>query len=163
MKRIAWLLAAATLSSGCSFMLSRPPSRHTIAHASCPGVGAPALDSYLALSSAATAVIGFGLASEDDSEIDDGGFRALGAIGLGLAVVYGLSASHGFKQARACSELKSAFLASAPPPPVMPGDVWVAPSLPWPPPPPVVIEHEEETETVETRTTTRSRTVIVEP
>lgn len=161
MKRIAWPLAAAAVSSGCSFTLSRPPSPHTIAHAPCPGVGAPALDSYLALSSAATAVIGFGLASEDDSEIDDGGFRALGAISLGLAALYGLSASHGFKQARACNEMKSAFLASSPP--RAPGAVWVAPSLPWPPPPPVVIEHEEETETVETRTTTRSRTVIVEP
>jgi hypothetical protein len=145
-------------------MVSRPATPESIAHHSCPGAVAPAVDAYFAASSVGTGLLALGLGAEDDGSGGDA-FRAAGALSLVAGALFTASAIHGFKQRRACNELK---LAVGPPLPAEPSSTRpvpygvAAPVIVVPAPEPTVVEHVEETETVETRTTTRTTTRVLE-
>lgn len=89
--RIVVLLLA--LTTGCSWMSSRPVRHYPNGSVDCStGKGAPTVDVLMAT----TLGIG-GLAAASDS-------AGAAILPLGLAAVYALSASHGFKQAGECRE-----------------------------------------------------------
>jgi hypothetical protein len=133
MKRVtamALVASSSILASGCSWTFSRPPQRpdHTSrAYAAplCrPGYVAPLIDTYQAAGGGVLALYMLGSAS--GSEADTLG--VLAAITAGVSAVWGASAAYGFKQARACRELRAELTSRMPAP--MPAPVWIAPSQP---------------------------------
>ncbi len=163
MHRLAMLAASTLALSGCSWAFSRPPERPQPSHgahvsALCrPSYAAPVIDTWQAVGSGILTL--YMLSHMSGSEADT--FGALAAVTAGNTALWGASASYGFKQARACRELRDELTRRTPVP------MWIAPSVPGEPPiapgpqvePPIVIEQDVDIddEQIEVRTRVRRR------
>jgi hypothetical protein len=128
---IAALAAITLLVSGCSWAFSRPPQRtHRAHHANGYGVTAPPLcgpryvapviDLWQAVGGGIVTLYALGQASDSDADT----VLLVAAITGGVSALFGASAHYGFKQARACRELRTELASGGAPPPV-----WIAPSV----------------------------------
>lgn len=164
MHRLAVLAASTLAVSGCSWAFSRPPqrpsqqSRHYASAPCRPGYVAPVIDTWQAVGSGILTLYMLGHMSGSEADT----FGALAAVTAGSTAVWGASASYGFKQARACRELRAELARTAPAP------MWIAPGVPAEPPiapspqvePPIIIEHDVDVddEQIEVRTRVRRST-----
>ena len=119
---VALLVAVAIVCSSCSWVFSRPPDRRPL-HAAVyppqplckPGYVAPAFDTYNAVSGGVLTLLA--LSEAHDTQADT--FGLLAAITAGLGALSTASATYGFKQARACRELRTELAR---------GPRWITPS-----------------------------------
>lgn len=130
MKRIALLALFAT---SCSWAFSRPPQRPPrrdapLASVCQPHYVAPVFDTWQAVGGGVLALYLLAASSGSMNESSADTLVPLALITGGVSAVWGASAHYGFKQARACRELR-AELARGP-------SQWIAPSMPGEAPPP---------------------------
>lgn len=116
------------LLAGCSFALTHAPARGE----PCPSSVPAGVDTYMAASSGVSAAIAM---SVQDDSVAEPAFRAAAIVTAVLAAGFVASASHGFREVRACREQRARdaravpFIVVGPPGSTMP---------PPPPPPPDV-------------------------
>ena len=124
MKHIVFLAIACSLTSGCSLAFSRPPDRARPLPLCQPNLAPPVIDTSEAVGGGILALWMLGHASNEMYSSESDTFAVLGLITAGVSAAWGLSAHYGFKQARACRELRNE-IAQTPHPPL-----WIAPSVP---------------------------------
>ena len=153
MRRIAVLALVATSCSllpSCSWMLSRPPDRsvrnvppHVRGSLCRPSYAPPLIDTWQAVGGGLFTLWALGHTTSESHASEADTFAAITAITAGTTALWAWSASYGFKQARACRELRSELAQG---PHFAPQPMWMAPSVPPPQPIPEVEQEIDITE-----------------